>query len=151
MGFWYIRVTRPRLFADLDPTPKRIQWRLSSKLSFRLQQAEASLSDLINQTEIEAIEFLSFGKRAIKEVKMSPDAFVQMAFQLAYYRFVAGVVKECVICGRLICLSYAFFTRLYGEFVGSYETVMTKRFKGGRTEPVRPLVCLTPGMLEPYV
>jgi len=43
---------------------------------------------------------------------MSPDAFIQMAMQLAWY-------KAC------------------GEFTATYETVLTRMFKHGRTETLR--------------
>ena len=82
----WVLIVFPQLVAGMDSTPKRIQWKLAPKVCFSMQKAEALLSDMINQTEIEAVEFLSFGKQAIKEVKMSPDAFVQIAIQLAYYR-----------------------------------------------------------------
>ena len=44
--------------------------------------------------------------------QMSPDSFVQMSIMLAYYK-------------------------LYGEFVCSYEPVLMKRYKHGRTEAMR--------------
>ena len=44
--------------------------------------------------------------------KLSPDAFIQMAIQLAWYK-----------------------TR--GEFTATYETVLTRMFKHGRTETLR--------------
>lgn len=50
----------------------------------------------------------------IGSYKLSPDAFIQMAIQLAWYR-----------------------TR--GEFTATYETVLTRMFKHGRTETLRTL------------
>ena len=46
--------------------------------------------------------------------RLSPDAFIQMALQLAWYR-----------------------TR--GEFTATYETALTRLFKHGRTETIRTL------------
>jgi len=46
--------------------------------------------------------------------KFSPDAFIQMAIQLAWYK-----------------------TR--GEFTATYETILTRMFKHGRTETLRTL------------
>src|SRR5690349_21136312 len=54
-----------------------------------------------------------FGKGFIKTCKLSPDAYIQMALQLAYYRD-------------------------YGKFSLTYEASMTRLFRDGRTETVRP-------------
>lgn len=98
----------------LSPAPQKVVWRLDASDKLAIKQAEAQLGDLLNQVEVEALEFSSFGKRAIKAASMSPDAFVQVGIQLAYYR-------------------------VYGTLHNTYETVMTKAFHHGRTEPVRAL------------
>lgn len=54
----------------------------------------------------------AFGKGFIKSCKLSPDAYIQMALQLAYYRD-------------------------YGKFSLTYEASMTRLYKHGRTETVR--------------
>lgn len=92
--------------------PQKIMWRLDAPQKLTIKQAEASLCDVLKQVELEALEFTSFGSRAIKAASMSPDAFVQAGIQLAYYR-------------------------VYGTLDNTYETVMTKFFQRGRTEPVR--------------
>ena len=48
----------------------------------------------------------------IKQAQVSPDGFLQMSFQLAYYR-------------------------LYGKTVSTYESASTAAFKHGRTECIR--------------
>jgi carnitine O-acetyltransferase len=95
-----------------SPAPQKIVWRLDAGDKLVIKQAEATLGDVLKQVEIEALEFQSFGSRAIKTAAMSPDAFVQAGIQLAYYR-------------------------VYGTLGNTYETVMTKFFQHGRTEPVR--------------
>lgn len=57
--------------------------------------------------------FDDFGKGLMKKCKVSPDAFVQMALQLAYKRDA-------------------------GKFSLTYEASMTRLFREGRTETVRP-------------
>ena len=54
-----------------------------------------------------------FGKGLMKKCNVSPDAFVQMALQLAYRRDA-------------------------GKFSLTYEASMTRLFREGRTETVRP-------------
>lgn len=47
--------------------------------------AETRISDLICQNDSQALEFKGYGGTFIKRHGFSPDAFVQMAFQAAYY------------------------------------------------------------------
>ena len=56
-----------------------------------------------------AVRFTGYGNSAMKGFGMSPDAFTQMAMQLAYYR-------------------------LNGKPCGTYESIMTRGFLHGRTE-----------------
>ena len=54
-----------------------------------------------------------YGKGFMKKSNMSPDAYIQMALQLAYYRDA-------------------------GKFSLTYEASMTRLYREGRTETVRP-------------
>ena len=56
--------------------------------------------------------FDGFGNSRIKQLKMSPDAFVQMGIQLAYYKD-------------------------QDEFALTYESGLSRLFKFGRTETIR--------------
>ncbi len=47
--------------------------------------AETRISDLICQNDCQALEFKGYGKNFITSHGFSPDAFVQMAFQAAYF------------------------------------------------------------------
>ncbi|KAI3404660.1 YAT1 [Candida oxycetoniae] len=97
---------------DLITIPRKLEWDLTPDLSLALRFAETRLSDLINQNEIRHLEFRSYGSTQIKKMKLSPDAFVQMAFQATYYA-------------------------LYGKVECTYEPAMTKHFFHGRTEAIR--------------
>lgn len=58
------------------------------------------------------INFKSFGKNFIKSQKMSPDSFIQMAMQYAFYKY-------------------------HGEPGAHYETAQQRLFIHGRTETIR--------------
>ncbi|CUA69616.1 carnitine O-acetyltransferase [Rhizoctonia solani] len=96
----------------LDPSPKKLEWDLSNTLLTGIRFAETRLSDLICQNDCKALEFTGYGSNFIKTHGFSPDAFVQMAFQAAYFG-------------------------LYGRTECTYEPAMTKAFLHGRTEAIR--------------
>ncbi|CAG8593642.1 2288_t:CDS:2 [Paraglomus occultum] len=98
----------------IDTTPKKLEWTLTPEVQTGIRFAESRLSDLILQNEIAVLEFNTYGKHLITNHQLSPDAFVQMAFQAAYYG-------------------------LYGSIECTYEPAMTKAFLHGRTEAIRPV------------
>lgn len=102
----------PASFGDVCTTPHRLEWTMVPEVSLALRFAETRLADLIQQNEFEVLEFEGYGKNFITSMGFSPDAFVQMAFQAAYYG-------------------------LYGRVECTYEPAMTKIFLHGRTEAIR--------------
>ena len=67
---------------------------------------------LITSTHTRTLNFQQYGGNYIKTSKMSPDAYVQVAFQLTYYK-------------------------MYGRNDATYESASTRSFLHGRTETVR--------------
>lgn len=100
------------LGGDESVTPvafTRISWNLGQDVVSAMLIAESKLSDRIPQVDLRVLEFANYGKNWIVDHKLSPDALVQIAFQVAYFR----VYRACVC---------------------TYETIMTKQFFHGRTE-----------------
>ncbi|GAA5913434.1 choline/carnitine O-acyltransferase [Sporobolomyces salmoneus] len=95
-----------------DTEPKKLEWIMTPELKQAVRFAETRLADLICQNEAVALEFEVYGKNAITQHGFSPDAFVQMAYQAAYFS-------------------------LYGRVDSTYEPAMTKNFLHGRTEAIR--------------
>lgn len=62
--------------------------------------------------ELGVLSYTKYGKNQVKKFKCSPDAFAQMAIQLAYYS-------------------------MFGECRPTYEPAHTRRFLRGRTETIR--------------
>ncbi|KAK3387147.1 Choline/Carnitine o-acyltransferase-domain-containing protein [Podospora didyma] len=104
----------PESFGDVNTTPHKLEWDMIPELSIAVRFAETRLADLIEQNEFECLDFSSYGKNFITSMGFSPDAFVQMAFQAAYYG-------------------------LYGRIECTYEPAMTKMYLHGRTEAIRPV------------
>ena len=102
----------PSSFGDVSTTPHKLEWDMQPELSTALRFAETRLADLIQQNEFQVLEFGGYGKNFMTSMGFSPDAFVQMAFQAAYYG-------------------------LYGRVECTYEPAMTKTFMHGRTEAIR--------------
>lgn len=102
----------PDSFGDVSTTPHKLEWDMLPELSTALRFAETRLADLIQQNEFQTLEFTAYGKNFMTSRGFSPDAFVQMAFQAAYYG-------------------------LYGRVENVYEPAMTKVFLHGRTEAIR--------------
>ncbi|KAJ4369741.1 carnitine O-acetyltransferase yat1 [Neocucurbitaria cava] len=102
----------PDSFGDVQTTPHKLEWDMVPELSTALRFAETRLADLIQQNEFATLEFPHYGKNFMTSMGFSPDAFVQMAFQAAYYG-------------------------LYGRIESVYEPAMTKFFYHGRTEAIR--------------
>jgi carnitine O-acetyltransferase len=102
----------PESFGDVNTTPYKLEWDMIPELSIAVRFAETRLADLIEQNEFQCLDFSSYGKNFITSMGFSPDAFVQMAFQAAYYG-------------------------LYGRVECTYEPAMTKMYLHGRTEAIR--------------
>ncbi|KAF1810044.1 acyltransferase ChoActase/COT/CPT [Eremomyces bilateralis CBS 781.70] len=102
----------PDSFGDVQTTPHKLEWDMIPELGTALRFAETRLADLIGQNEFETLEFKNYGKNFMTSNGFSPDAYVQMAFQAAYYG-------------------------LYGRIECVYEPAMTKMFYHGRTEAIR--------------
>ncbi|KAI6044714.1 carnitine acetyl transferase [Pisolithus marmoratus] len=109
----HVTVNRiPSLAHEYDTAPVKLIWTMTPPIRVGIRFAETRLSDLICQNDCQALEFRGYGKNFITSHGFSPDAFIQMAFQAAYFG-------------------------LYGRTECTYEPAMTKAFLHGRTEAIR--------------
>ncbi|KAF9438342.1 Carnitine O-acetyltransferase mitochondrial [Entomortierella beljakovae] len=92
--------------------PQPLNFVTSNALDNAISGAHAYFKATVDSHEMVPTEFKDYGKGLIKAFKMSPDAYVQMALQLAYYR-------------------------MHGELVGTYESAATRKYRHGRTETAR--------------
>ncbi|KAI8988616.1 acyltransferase ChoActase/COT/CPT [Mycotypha africana] len=94
------------------PHPEELSFVLNKDLEHAIQAAETHFDDLIARHEMTVLAYQSFGKNLIKKFRSSPDGFVQMAIQLAYYK-------------------------CFGVSRPTYESAQTRKFQRGRTETAR--------------
>lgn len=92
----------------------RLKWRISDELSSDLLDAQKNATKILSDVDLRLLMHDAYGKGFIKRLKVSPDAYIQMALQLAYYRDV-------------------------GHLSLTYEASMTRLYREGRTETVRPV------------
>ncbi|XP_076387298.1 carnitine O-palmitoyltransferase whd isoform X1 [Megachile rotundata] len=95
------------------PSPTRLQWDLNESCITAIETSNEVAQNLLNDVELRIYVHDAYGKGFMKINSMSPDAYLQMALQLAYYRD-------------------------SGKFNLTYEASMTRLFREGRTETVRP-------------
>uniref|UniRef100_A0A8B9JHP9 carnitine O-palmitoyltransferase n=1 Tax=Astyanax mexicanus TaxID=7994 RepID=A0A8B9JHP9_ASTMX len=94
------------------PQPQRLTWDIPKQCQEQVAQCLAVAQPLADDIDFHVFAFRDFGKGSIKKIKMSPDGFIQLALQLAFYRD-------------------------RGMFCLTYEASMTRLFREGRTETVR--------------
>lgn len=93
-------------------TPVEASFNITDDIKPYITNAEKRLAKAASEVDLQVKYFNKFGKDAIKSWKISPDAFCQMAMQLAVHS-------------------------LTGEIYPTYESGQTRKFLCGRTETVR--------------
>jgi carnitine O-acetyltransferase len=94
------------------PVSSPLIFTLTESLRGHIEQASEAFDDLASRTATTHTSFDDFGAKKIKSLKMSPDAFAQIGFQLAHLR-TKGLVGA------------------------TYESIATRQYDRGRTEAMR--------------
>ncbi|MFE6777366.1 choline/carnitine O-acyltransferase [Streptomyces sp. NPDC057702] len=102
------------------PTPHPIHFTLDAAQRAQIRSAADSFAAYGAHTATRAVSFDDFGARDAKALRVSPDAFVQLAYQLAHQR-------------------------AKGRLGTTYESIATRQYRRGRTEAMR---VVTPRTLE---
>ncbi|MDC0933555.1 choline/carnitine O-acyltransferase, partial [Arcobacteraceae bacterium] len=93
---------------------EQLTWKLNESVKTQLNDIRKKHSTKINDIHQEIIYFEDFGSIKIKSLKISPDAFLHLALQLAQYR-------------------------TFGKVRSTYEATATRGYLKGRTECSRPI------------
>ncbi len=102
------------------PNVKAIEFVLDGDLQADVRAAGASFAAYGADTATSILSFDDFGGKRAKQLRISPDAFVQLAYQLAHKR-AKGLVGA------------------------TYESIATRQYRRGRTEAMR---VVTPEVLR---
>ncbi|PYH42860.1 carnitine O-acetyltransferase CAT2 [Aspergillus saccharolyticus JOP 1030-1] len=94
------------------PDPRPITFHLNGEVDEAIEAATKEHRQQIANHELRVQAYQGYGKGLIKKFKCSPDAYVQMIIQLAYYK-------------------------MYGKNRPTYESASTRKFQEGRTETIR--------------
>ena len=91
---------------------QRLHWRIPKALEQEIDSAVEGAHSAMKDLDLEVSMHDAYGKGLVKKAGVSPDGWIQMALQLAYYRD-------------------------QGKFELTYESSMTRLYHDGRTETIR--------------
>ncbi|XP_029519558.1 carnitine O-acetyltransferase b isoform X1 [Oncorhynchus nerka] len=92
--------------------PKKLYFNIDHEIKRDIEHAKQNLDILINDLDIRCFNFQRFGKELPKQHNLSPNAFIQVALQLAYYK-------------------------VHNEVCASCDIASQRMFRGGRTDYIR--------------
>ncbi|XP_045469830.1 carnitine O-acetyltransferase-like [Harmonia axyridis] len=92
--------------------PEPLVFNITKELDDAFNKAATNVNKLANNLELNVFNFTNFGKEFVKSQKLSPDSFIQIAIQFAFYR-------------------------LHKVPGAHYESAATRKYIHGRTETIR--------------
>ena len=102
---------------------EKLEFQLDDKIKTEFETSKKIYDEFVSKFNVKVFQEPIFGKNLLKKVALSPDAIMQLAIQMAYYK-------------------------LYQRFVSAYESCSTAIYKHGRTETIRPVTNETKHFIE---
>ncbi|KAF9208140.1 Carnitine O-acetyltransferase mitochondrial [Haplosporangium sp. Z 27] len=110
--------------------PQKLNFAINNEVQKAIESSEKSFDKLVGEHALFVQNYEGYGKGLIKKFKCSPDAYVQMIIQLAYYK-------------------------MHGVSRPTYESAQVRKFQHGRTETCRTVstdsVAWVKSMDDPHV
>ncbi|PFH55414.1 hypothetical protein XA68_18370 [Ophiocordyceps unilateralis] len=106
-----IDLANPSIRSNLHE-PQLLQFEITAEVQGEIDRAAKDFRHVVGQHQLAVQAYQGYGKNLIKQFKCSPDAYVQMIIQLAYFK-------------------------MFGKNRPTYESASTRRFQLGRTETCR--------------
>ena len=98
-----LKATKEKYYFGMKPVQRRC-FQLNSELESALTRIDDDFTSLQERLDLKMLRYTKFGKGFIKSQNMSPDAFIQVSLQLAYYE-------------------------VYSTLCSTYESASIRRFK----------------------
>ncbi|CAL8343159.1 unnamed protein product [Lota lota] len=92
--------------------PLKLRFNITPEVKRDIENAKQNMNMMVHDLDVKVLVFSHFGQNVPKQHKLSPDAFVQLALQLAYFR-------------------------MYNMCCSTYESASLRMFKYGRTDAIR--------------
>jgi carnitine O-palmitoyltransferase 2 len=105
--------------ATSSPEIRKLDVKLTDELKQAITEAKHKHDVNTSKLDLDYMQCKKFGKEYLKKKKLSPDSFMQLAFQMAYFKLTGG------------------------KTAATYESCSTAAFKHGRTETVRSATIAT--------
>uniref|UniRef100_A0A4W5NVD3 Carnitine O-acetyltransferase n=1 Tax=Hucho hucho TaxID=62062 RepID=A0A4W5NVD3_9TELE len=94
------------------PMPPKLRFNITPEVKKDIESAKQNMNIMSHDLDVNVVYFADYGRNVPKAHKMSPDAFIQMALQLAYFR-------------------------MYKMCCSTYESASLRMFSLGRTDTIR--------------
>ncbi|KAG7275677.1 hypothetical protein CRUP_028838, partial [Coryphaenoides rupestris] len=92
--------------------PQKLRFNITPEVKRDIENAKQNMNMMVHDLDVKVLMFSHFGQNVPKQHKLSPDAFIQLALQLAYFR-------------------------MYNMCCSTYESASLRMFKYGRTDVIR--------------
>uniref|UniRef100_A0A6Q2X426 Carnitine O-acetyltransferase n=1 Tax=Esox lucius TaxID=8010 RepID=A0A6Q2X426_ESOLU len=94
------------------PMPPKLRFNITPEVKKDIESAKQDMNIMVHDLDVNVVLFSDYGRNVPKAHDLSPDAFIQMALQLAYFR-------------------------MYKMCCSTYETASLRMFALGRTDTIR--------------
>jgi hypothetical protein len=91
------------------PSPSKISFEFGSEIVDKISKSVSDFKKFVSGYGLRVLPWTKYGQSFMKKSGLSPDAYIQMAIQMSYFK-------------------------IHKKFVATYESAMTKKYLAGRTE-----------------
>ncbi|CAF0947666.1 unnamed protein product [Adineta ricciae] len=102
---------------------QKLEFHFNDQIKKEFEISKQNYHEFVSKFNVNIFQEPLLGKNLLKKLALSPDAIMQLAIQMAYYK-------------------------LHHRFVGTYESCSTAVYKHGRTETIRPVTSETKNFIE---